>query len=72
MALKDVEHVMADHERELLAIEGVQGIGVGSDDGRPAIKVFVDHDQERYRQLLPRALDDIPVLVEESGVFEAL
>ncbi|WP_405673299.1 hypothetical protein OG848_27965 [Streptomyces canus] len=67
-----VERVKALHERALLAIDGVQGVGVGEHEGRPAITVFVVNRQ-LVGAKIPHELDRIPVYVEESGgAFQAL
>lgn len=70
----DVQSIRDRHEGELLAIEGVEGVGVGEQDGRPTIKVYVDSNvmtpSIRARSL-PKALESVPIVVEETGVFEA-
>ena len=71
MSYKDVQRVMARHEDELLAIDGVQGVGIAKDNGDLAITVFVDENENRYRKLLPSKLENVPVRVEESGLFQA-
>jgi hypothetical protein len=59
------------YERRLLALEGVTGVGIGEDAGEPRIKVYVDEDRPARRASIPHVLEDIPVVVEESGAFEA-
>jgi hypothetical protein len=71
MTYEHVQRVKARHEAELLAIEGVQGVGIGQQNGDLAITVLVDHDGNRFRGTLPSELESVPVLVEESGVFDA-
>lgn len=71
MTEKQVRHVKKLHERELLQLEGVQGVGVSDDQGRLAIKVYVDDGFSAQHPALPNSIDDVPVVVEESGAFTA-
>lgn len=59
------------HEDDLLSREFVQGVGVGEEGGRPAIKVYVDGLPPGGGHDLPRVLEDVPVVVEVSGPFRA-
>jgi hypothetical protein len=59
------------HENELLRRDFVHGVGVGADQGRPAIKVYVDALPPGAAYDLPAELDDVPVVVEVSGPFRA-
>jgi hypothetical protein len=69
---KDVELVKRRHERELLNLDGVQGVGVGDDhDGQPAILVYVEEGSSHARRKIPSRLEDVPVVVEESDPFTA-
>jgi hypothetical protein len=65
--LERARRVKNRHQRRLLALDGVQGVGMGDDDGRPLIKVYVDHRRPAHEQAIPRILDDVPVVVEEAG-----
>jgi hypothetical protein len=70
MTLDDVKRVKDRYEGQLLSLDGVQGVGIGDADGQPAIAVYVDHALAQSVEI-PQKLDDVPVVVEESGVFEA-
>ncbi|MBK3625288.1 hypothetical protein JHN59_10600 [Streptomyces sp. MBT49] len=60
------------HERDLLALEGVEAVGLGRLHGEPAIRIYVDHGAESAIANIPPSLDGIPVVIKESGVFQAL
>ena len=69
----DVRTVLARHEAELMAVPGVNGIGVGSAAAHGAgegacIVVYTSHD--RARDGIPPALDGVPVCVVIAGPFE--
>jgi hypothetical protein len=69
--LSRAREVRKRHERDLLALKGVQGVGIGSDNGLPLIKVYVDESYSRGPRRIPTVLEEIPVVVELSGHFEA-
>jgi hypothetical protein len=71
MTEKHVRQVKERHERELLGLDGVQGVGIGDDHGRPAIMVYVDGPSAGNRRNIPQHIDNVRVVVEESGAFEA-
>jgi hypothetical protein len=72
MTEEHVRQVKQRHEHELLGLDGVQGVGIGDDHGHPAIMVYVD-DSSSSAQLrkIPRRINDVHVVVEESGAFRA-
>lgn len=71
MTEEHVRHVKQHHERELLGLDGVQGVGIGEDHGHPAIMVYVDDSSPARLRKIPRRIDDVRVVVEESGAFTA-
>lgn len=60
------------HEMRLLEIPGVQGVGLGEADSGEAIKVYVDTTTPGLRERIPKEIEGIPVVVEETGEFHAL
>lgn len=59
------------HEAELMAMDGVEGIGIAQDPiGNPAIVLYV-RDQAVARGL-PKDLDGVPVQVQVTGPIDAL
>jgi hypothetical protein len=74
MTRKDINAVLKDHDKELLAIPGVVGVYVGllPDDITPCLKVMVVEETEDVRERIPNSIDGYPVLIEESGVIRPL
>ena len=70
MTLDHVKQIKDRYEEQLLSLDCVQGVGIGDHRGAPAIAVYVDATA-KDRAAIPQKLDDVPVVVEESGVFEA-
>lgn len=68
---KKIERVKADHEMQLMAINGVEGVGVGEEAGKPVIKVYVSGKTPALKQAIPAQLDGYPVRTEVSGEFHA-
>ena len=59
------------NEARLLAVDGVEGVAVGRDQiGRDAVLVFVRDGSVVSR--LPREIEGFPVVVEVTGVIDAL
>jgi hypothetical protein len=74
MTGKDINVVLKDHDRELLAIPGVVGVYVGllPDDKTPCLKVMVVEETEDLKRRIPKSIEGYPVLIEESGVIRPL
>ncbi|HVQ37970.1 MAG TPA: hypothetical protein VMS31_10585 [Pyrinomonadaceae bacterium] len=65
-----IEHVKQDHEQELMAIDGVEGVGIGrSKIGDDAIIIYLRH--EGARKHLPRSIGGYPVETILTGVIDA-
>jgi hypothetical protein len=71
MSLDQVKRVKREHELELLQHDFVEGVGVGELRGSPAIMIYVDHDTPDASEVLPDAIEGVPVVVEVSGPFKA-
>ena len=56
-----IEDVLQSHERGLLGLRNVVGVGIGERDGRPVIVVLV---REKMPRFLLRPQDLIPPLIE--------
>lgn len=74
MTRKDINAVLKDHDKELLAISGVVGVYVGllPDDKTPCLKVMVVKETEDLKRRIPKSIEGYPVLIEESGVIRPL
>jgi len=70
----DINMVLRDHDRELMAIPGVVGVYVGLlEDGKtPCLKVMAARKTPQLERQVPKSLEGYPVLVEETGVIRPL
>ncbi len=66
-----VREVKRRHERRLMRIPGVVGVGLGLKDGRDCICVYVAEQSPRILAALPKSLEEVPVEVVVSGPFQA-
>jgi hypothetical protein len=71
---RDINAVLAAHDRELLAIPGVVGVYVGAlNDGRtPCLKVMLAEKNYETERKIPQTLDGYPVITEVTGEIRAL
>lgn len=74
MTRKDINAVLKNHDKELLAIPGVVGVYVGllPDDKTPCLKVMVVKETEDLKRRIPKSIEGYLVLIEESGVIRPL
>jgi hypothetical protein len=74
MTRKDINIVLKDHDKELLAIPGVVGVYVGllPDEKTPCLKVMVVKETEDFKKRIPKSIEGYQVLIEESGVIRPL
>ena len=72
--LRDINAVLADHDKELLAIQGVVGVSVGlSRDGTTTcLKVMLARKDSSVERRIPRALEGYPVVTEVTGEIRPL
>ena len=72
--LRDINAVLADHDKELLAIPGVVGVYVGLliDGKTPCLKVMLVRKDARLKRRIPRTLEGHPVLTEVTGEIRPL
>jgi hypothetical protein len=69
---KSIEEVKEAHTFQLMAIQGVEGVGIGSDRlGNDAIMVYISEVSASTR--LPKQIEGYPVVIENlGGPIEAL
>ena len=74
MPLRDINAVLKDHDRELMAHPGVVGvyIGVLKDGKTSCLGVMVIKATRELRQKIPKFLEGHPVVIEETGVIRPL
>jgi hypothetical protein len=71
---RDINLVLADHSKRLMAIPGVVGVYHGLlDDGKtPCLKVMLRKSDKALERSLPRELDGYPVVPEVTGEIRPL
>lgn len=65
-----IEEALAVHTDEWMAIDGVEGTGIGLCDDTPCIKIFVSRPPEAFDDTLPEDVDGFPVRLEPTGRIE--
>lgn len=66
-----LEQVRDEREADLLAIEGVEGVGIGDDAGTPCIVVYASDTRQPIRERIAAALSGVRYRIEASGEFHA-
>jgi hypothetical protein len=71
---RDINAVLRDHDKELLAIPGVVGVYVAVlDDGKtPCLKVMLAQKSAETERAIPRTLEGYPVVSEVTGEIRPL
>ena len=71
---RDINAVLADHDKSLLAIPGVVGIYVGLlDDGEtPCLRVMLARKTPEQKRAIPDNLEGHPVVTEVTGEIRPL
>ena len=66
---RDINAVLADHDRELLSLPGVVGVYVGllKDNRTPCLKVMLSKKDPVLEKTIPPRLEGHPVLTEVTG-----
>lgn len=66
-----IEQVKAKYESQLLSIEGVVGVGIGEELGKPVIKVYVAKKTKSLQEKIPTQMEGYLVSIEVTGEFHA-
>src|SRR5207245_5345148 len=71
---RDINAVLAAHDRELLAIPDVVGVYVGTTEaGRtPCLRVMLARKNPESEEKIPRMIEGYPVVTEVTGNIRAL
>lgn len=72
MTVRPIEEVLGVRTPALMALPGVVGTAQGLCQGRPCIMIYVTRKTPELAREVPQSLDGYPVVVEETGKFEAL
>ena len=69
-SLSPIAQVKQNHESELMAIDGVEGVGVGRNQiGEAVILVYLRDDEAGKR--VPHSIDGFQVKTEITGIVDA-
>ena len=71
---RDINAVLRDHDKELLAIPGVVGVYVAVlEDGKtPCLKLMLSRKSVEIERAIPKALEGYPVVSEVTGEIRPL
>ena len=71
---RDINAVLADHDKQLLTIPDVVGVYVGTSDDRrtPCLKVMLARANPESQRKIPREIEGYPVVTEVTGDVRAL
>ncbi|WP_197036110.1 hypothetical protein [Fischerella sp. PCC 9605] len=69
---QNIEQVKEQNESELMAIDGVVGVGISECEGAPCIKVYLENEFPKLKKQIPTQLDGFKVDTEVTGSIEAL
>jgi len=71
---RDINEVLRDHDKELLAIPGVVGVYVAVlDDGKTScLKVMLAQKSAETERAIPKTLEGYPVVLEVTGEIRPL
>ena len=71
---RDINAVLAAHDKELLAIPGVVGVYAGTLDDRrtPCLKVMLAQKNRETERKIPSVIEGYPVVTEVTGEIRPL
>jgi hypothetical protein len=71
---RDINAVLADHDKELLARPGVVGVYVGlmADQKTLCLKIMLERNDPAVERSLPRELEGYPVVTEVTGPIKPI
>ncbi len=72
MAARAIEEVLSDYTDKWMALPGVIGTGIGEQNGKPCLKVFVIKMTDGLKRAIPAQVEGFPVVIEATGEFKAL
>jgi hypothetical protein len=66
-----IEKALEKHTNRLMAVDGVEGVGIGGTAQAPVIVIMVRSGATRMARALPDKIEGYPVKVETSGEISA-
>jgi hypothetical protein len=70
-AVKSMNEIQEEHQKRLLAIPGVVGIGQGISQGKPCFRIYVDKLTPELSAKIPTTIEGYPVAVLQTGEIKA-
>ena len=72
MGTSAIEKIRAQHETEILAVDGVVSVAIGLNaDGKPCLQIGTSLPPDKVRPKLPKAIFSVDVEVIYMGTLEA-
>ena len=74
MDKKSIKEVKEAWEKRLMAIPGVEGIGIGlaEESQEKCIKVFLNRAKQKNAKKIPPTIDGYSIIIELTGEFRPL
>ena len=74
MPKRDINAVLRDHDKELMAISNVVGVYVGATKGtnEPCLKVMLRRKPSKEDPAIPKEIEGYPVVTEVTGEIRPL
>ena len=71
---RDINAVLRDHDKELLALPNVNGVYVGVIEAtkKPCLKVMLKHTPSKNDPRIPKEIEGYPVVTEVTGEIHPL
>ena len=69
---EEIMAVQEQYESQLMALQGVVGVGIGECEGQPCIKVFVEERTPELERQVPNQLEGFKVDIEVTGLIQPL
>ena len=74
MPKRDINAILRDHDKELMAIPGVVGVYVGlqGDQKTPCLRVMAVKKTKDLQRAPPKSIEGYEVALEETGVIRPM
>jgi hypothetical protein len=72
MAKSDLKSAHDTLTRRVIDLEGVSGTAIGTEGGRPCLKVYLSSGKTGARSRIPGKVGGFRVVLEETGTFRRL
>jgi len=67
-----IKEVKAKYQDDIMKIPGVVGIGIGGSEEKMVLTIMVSKRTPELENKIPLSLDNYPVVIQETGTFNAL